>query len=175
MCLSLQWRKSSNASRKMVCGELPEELGQEALDNYFDMRQGEAESIQDYIFREENLTVALKKDTAVDLDQKIRGYWLMTSRSEKFQESRSSLRGRQSSRMSRRPSPRRLLQRSVRRSGTICEMQETERETALEDMLKPRISISMERVLMTKRTGFQTQSRVAQKNGTIWVHKNKKL
>ena len=29
-------------------GELPEELGQEALDNYFDMRQGKAESIQDY-------------------------------------------------------------------------------------------------------------------------------
>ena len=31
-------------------GELPEELGQEALDNYFDMRQGKAESILDYIF-----------------------------------------------------------------------------------------------------------------------------
>ena len=31
-------------------GELPEELGQEALDNYFDMRQGKAESIQHYIF-----------------------------------------------------------------------------------------------------------------------------
>ena len=57
--------------------ELPEELGQEALDNYFDMRQGKAESIQDYIFREEILTVALKKDTAIDLDEKIRGYWLM--------------------------------------------------------------------------------------------------
>ena len=49
-------------------GELPEELGQEALDNYFDMRQGKAESIQDYIFREEILTVALQKDTAIDLD-----------------------------------------------------------------------------------------------------------
>ena len=56
-------------------GELPEELGQEALDNYFDMRQGKAESILDYIFCEEILTVALKKDTAVDLDEKIRGYW----------------------------------------------------------------------------------------------------
>ena len=52
-------------------GELPEELGQEALDNYFDMRQG------NYIFREEILTVALQKDTAIDLDEKIRGYWLM--------------------------------------------------------------------------------------------------
>ena len=49
----------------------------EALDNYFDMRQGKAESILDYIFREEILTVALKKDTAFDLDEKIRGYWLM--------------------------------------------------------------------------------------------------
>ena len=58
-------------------GELPEELGQEALDNYFDMRQGKAESILDYIFREEILTVALKKDTPIDLDEKIRGYWLM--------------------------------------------------------------------------------------------------
>ena len=31
-------------------GELLEELGQEASDNYFHMRQGKAESIQDYIF-----------------------------------------------------------------------------------------------------------------------------
>ena len=58
-------------------GELSEELGQEALDNYFDMRQGKAESILDYIFRKEILTVALKKDTAIDLDEKIRGYWLV--------------------------------------------------------------------------------------------------
>ena len=41
------------------------------------MRQGKAESIQDNIFREEILTVALQKDTAIDLDEKIRGYWLM--------------------------------------------------------------------------------------------------
>ena len=58
-------------------GELPEELGQEALDNYFEMRQGKAESILDYIFRQEMLSVALKKDTAIDLAEKIRGYWLM--------------------------------------------------------------------------------------------------
>ena len=57
-------------------GELPEELGQEALDNYFDMRQGKTESILDYIFREEILTVAFK-DTAMDLDENIRRYWLM--------------------------------------------------------------------------------------------------
>ena len=58
-------------------GELLEELGQEALDDYFDMRQGKAESIQEYIFREGILTVALQKDTAIDLDEKSRGYWLM--------------------------------------------------------------------------------------------------
>ena len=58
-------------------GELPEELGQEALDNYVDMREGKAESILDYIFREEILTDALKKETAIDLDEKIRGYLLM--------------------------------------------------------------------------------------------------
>ena len=58
-------------------GELLEELGREALDNFFDMRQGKAESILDCIFCEELLTVALKKDTAIDLDEKIRGYWLM--------------------------------------------------------------------------------------------------
>ena len=52
-------------------GELPEELGQEALDNYFDMRQGKAESIEDYFFREEVLTDALQKDTAIYLDEKI--------------------------------------------------------------------------------------------------------
>ena len=43
------------------------------------MRQGKAESILDYIFREEIPTVALKKGTAIDLDEKIRGYWLMTT------------------------------------------------------------------------------------------------
>ena len=58
-------------------GGLLEELGQEALENFFDMRQGKAESILDYMFREEVLTVALKIDTAIDLDEKIRGYWLM--------------------------------------------------------------------------------------------------
>ena len=42
-------------------GERPEELGQETLDNYFDMRQGKAESILDYIFREEILTVAFEE------------------------------------------------------------------------------------------------------------------
>ena len=113
-----------------------EELGQEALENYFDMRQGKAESIQDHIFREEILTVALQKDTAIDLDEKIRGYWLMRTSNLTEREIsgiRSSLRGRHSSRRSRRPSPRRLLQRNVRKSGMISVRQETQRETALVD------------------------------------------
>ena len=102
-------------------GELPEELGQEALDNHFDMRQGKAESIQDYIFREEILIAALQKDTAIDLDEKIRGYWLM--RTSHLTEREISgikiitLRGRHNSRKSKRPSPRRLLQRNVRSQG----------------------------------------------------------
>ena len=49
-------------------------LDRRHFDNYFDVRQGKAENIQDYIFREEILTVALQKDTAIDLDEKIRGY-----------------------------------------------------------------------------------------------------
>ena len=76
MLHSSQWTTSLNASKTTVMENLHKELGQEALDNYFDMRQGKAESILDYIFREEILTVALKKDTAIDLDEKIRGYWL---------------------------------------------------------------------------------------------------
>ena len=57
----------------------------------------------------------------------------------------------------------------------ICEKQETERETALEDVLKPQISIFMETVMMTKRTGFQNQSQIVQSSGTSWMAKNKKL
>ena len=160
-------------------GELPKELGQEALDIYFDMRQGKAESTLDYIFREEFLTVALKKDTATDLDEKMRGYWLMRTSNLTEREvcgiKIMTQGSRHSSRRSKRPSPRRLLQRNVRRSGIISEKQETERETALVDTLRPRISILMETVMMTKRTGFQNQSQIVQNNGTSWMHKNKKL
>ena len=57
----------------------------------------------------------------------------------------------------------------------ISEKQETERETVLEDMLKPRISVFMETVMMTQRTGFQKQSQIVQSSGTSWMAKNKKL
>ena len=61
---SSQWTTSFQCLKDNGYGELPDELGQEALDNCFDMRQDKAESILDYIFREEIVTVALQKDTA---------------------------------------------------------------------------------------------------------------
>ena len=160
-------------------GELPEELGQEALDKYFDMRQGKAESILDYIFREEILTVALKKDTAIDLDEIVKGYWLI--RTSNLTEREISgikiiTQGQtQLAQVKKRPSPRRSMQRNVRKSGMTSVRQETERETALVDTLRPRISILMETVMMTKRRGFQNQSQIVQSSGTSWMAKNKKL
>ena len=160
-------------------GELPEELGQEALDNYFDMRQGKAESIQDYIFREEILIVALQKDTAIDLDEKIRGYWLMRTSNLTDREIsgiKIITQGQtQLAQVKKTPSPRRLLQRNARKSGTISVRQETERETALVVTLKPRISIYMETVMMIKLTRLQNQSQIVQSSGTSWMVKNKKL
>ena len=160
-------------------GELPEELGQEALDNYFDMRQGKADSIQDYIFREEILTVALQKDTAIDLDEKIRG--LLTDENVESDGTRNFWNqdhhsGTDTARASqKKPSPRRLLQRNVRKLGMISVRQETERETDLVDTLRPRISIFMETVMMIKLTRSQNQSQIVQSSGTSWMVKNKKL
>ena len=159
----------------MVMENFLRSLGQEVLDNYFDMRQGKVESILDYIFREEILTVVLKKDTAIDLHEKIRGYWLMNiephgTRNQYHHSGADTARAGQ-----KRPTPRRLLQGDMRKSGMFSVKQETERETALVDTLKPRISISMETVMMTKRTGFQNQSQNVQSNGTSWMVKNKKL
>ena len=160
-------------------GELPEELGQEALGYYFDMRQGKAESILDYIFREEILTVAFKKDTAIDLDEKIPRILADENVSNLTEREISGIKiitqGRHNSRRSKRPSPRRLLQRNVRKSGMISMRQETERETALVDTLRPRISIFMETVMMIKLTRFQNQSQIVQSSGTSWMAKNKKL
>ena len=161
-------------------GELPEELGQEALGNYFDMRQGKAESILDYIFREEILTVALKKDTAIDLDEKIPRILADENVSNLTEREISGIKiitqgQTQLAQVKKRPSPRRLLQRNVRKSGMISMRQETERETALVDTLRPRISIFMETVMMIKLTRFQNQSQIVQSSGTRWMAKNKKL
>ena len=159
-------------------GELPEELGQEALDNYFDMRQGKAESILDYVFREEILTVALKKDTAIDLDEKIRGYWLM--RTSNLTEREISgikviTQGQTQFAQVKKASTQTIV--AKRREEVRDDLREAgdRRETALVDTLRPRISISMETVMMTKRTGFQNQSQIVKSSGTSWMAKNKKL
>ena len=57
----------------------------------------------------------------------------------------------------------------------ISEKHLTERETPVEDMLRPRISIFMETVMMIKLTPFQNQSQIVQSSGTSWMAKNKKL
>ena len=41
-------------------GTLLKKKGQEALDNYFDMRQGKAEAIQDHINRDKNMSLSLQ-------------------------------------------------------------------------------------------------------------------
>ena len=159
-------------------GELPEELGQEALDDSFDTGQGKAESILDYIFREEILTVALKKDTAIDLDEKIRGHllmriWNLTER--EISGIKVITQGQCRSRRSKRSSLRRLLPRDVRKSGMISEKQgDTARDRPGGYVEAPNF-ISMETVMMIKRTGFQNQSQIGQSSGTSWMAKNKKL
>ena len=51
-----------------------EEKGQEALDNYFDMRQGKHDAIQEYINREEVMSLSLQNLTKIALDEKMCGY-----------------------------------------------------------------------------------------------------
>ena len=51
----------------------------------------------------------------------------------------------------------------------ISVRQETERETAVVDTLRPRISIFMETVMMIKLTRFQNQSQIVQSSGTSWM------
>ena len=61
-----------------------EEKGQEALENHFDMRQGKA--IQDYINREELMSLSLQRSTRVALDEKIRVHWLIRTSVSSEQE-----------------------------------------------------------------------------------------
>ena len=159
-------------------GELPEELGQEALDNYFDFRQGKAESKQDYIIRQEILTVALQKDTAIDLDEKIRGYWLMrTSNLTEREISGMKIitQGQTQLAQVKKPSPRRFLQRNVRKPGMMSEKQETARDRPGGYAEAPNFFIFMETVMMIKLTRFQNQSQIVQSSGRSWMVKNKKL
>ena len=52
-------KTSSTTLRNNGYGDTLEEKGQEALDNYFDVRQGKAEAIQDYVNREEIMSLSL--------------------------------------------------------------------------------------------------------------------
>ena len=159
-------------------GELPEEPGQEALDNYFDMGQGKAQSILDYIFREEILTFALKKDTAIDLDEKIRGCWLMRT-SNLTERENSGIKIITQVKTQLAQVKKAITQTIVARKRE--EVREDVREAGDRARDRPggyaeaRMSIPMETVMMTKRTGFQNQSQIVQRNGTSWMAKNKKL
>ena len=62
------------------------EEGQEALDTYFDMRQGKAEAIQDHINREEMMSLPLQSSTKIALDKKMRGHWLIRTSALSEQE-----------------------------------------------------------------------------------------
>ena len=69
-------------------GESLEEKGQEALYSDFDRRQGKAEMIQDYINREEMMSLSLQNSTKIGLDQKMRGSWLIRTSVLSEQENR---------------------------------------------------------------------------------------
>ena len=58
-------------------GDTLEEKGQAALDNNFDMRQGKAEVSQDYINREETMSLSLQNSTKIAFDEKMCGHWLI--------------------------------------------------------------------------------------------------
>ena len=59
----------------MVFVDTLEVKAQEALDNYFDVRQGKNEAILDYIYREEMTSLSLQNSTKIALHEKMRGYW----------------------------------------------------------------------------------------------------
>ena len=124
------------------------------------MRQGKAESILDYIFREEIPTVALKKGTAIDLDEKIRGYWLMTT--SNLTEPRNFWNQDHHSGADRaRTGQEGITQTIVAKKRE--EVRDDLREAGGRAPRRPGgyaeapVSISMETVMMTKRTGFQNR------------------
>ena len=58
-------------------GEEEDERQFEVLDTCFDFAQGKAETVTDYVAREELAAVGLKKYAKIDLPSKLRGYWVM--------------------------------------------------------------------------------------------------
>ena len=119
------------------------ELGQEALDNYFDTRQGKAASILDYTFRAEIRTVSLKKDTAIDPDEKVRGYWLMRTNPTEREISGIKIITQEQTQLAQ--VKKAITQAIVAKKGGEVRMisvrQETECKTALVDTLRPQILV----------------------------------
>ena len=160
-------------------GELPEELGQETFHKYFDMRQGKEESILDYIFREEILTVARKKDTAIDLDEKIRGYWLMRP-SNLTEGEISGIKIITQGQTQLAQVKKAITQTIVARKreevrDDLCEAGDRARDRPGGHAAAPNFHLDGDSLMMTRRTGFQNQSQIVQSNGTSWMVKNKKL
>ena len=117
-------------------------------------------------------------DTAIDLDEKIRGYWLMrTSNLTEREISGMKIITQKQTQLAqvKKPSPRRLLQRNVRKPGMMSEKQETARDRPGGYAEAPNFFIFMETVMMIKLTRFQNQSQIVQSSGTSWMVKNKKL
>ena len=56
------------------------------MDNYVDLRQGKAKAIQDYINREEIMSLPLQNLTKIALDEKMRGHWLIRTSAFSEQE-----------------------------------------------------------------------------------------
>ena len=155
-------------------GVLPEELGQEALDNCFDMRQGKAQNILDYIFRGEILTDALQKDTAIDLDEKIRGYWLMRTSNLTEREISGIKIITQLAQVKKAITQTIVAKRREEVRSDLREAGDRARDRPGGYAEAPNFH-SMETVMMTKRAGFQNQSQNVQSSGTSWMAKNKKL
>ena len=70
------WTLSSRHSERMATGTL-DERGQQAPDKDFDMRQSNAEAIQDHINREEMMSLSVQNSAKIALDEKRRSYQLI--------------------------------------------------------------------------------------------------
>ena len=71
------WTTSSRRSKIMVTETLLKKMARRRWTNYIDMRQCEAEAMQDNVNREEMMSLSLQNSTKIALDEKMRGYWRM--------------------------------------------------------------------------------------------------
>ena len=107
-------------------GDTLGEKGQEALDNHFDARQGNAEAIQDHVNGEDMMSLSLQTSSKIALDEKIRAKWFPAHQpyqSKRSQVSKSSpkealeclLRRRQFNRQSIRDGEKKFAMSAVNR------------------------------------------------------------